>query len=152
VKASLERLGWDRFGSLVTSLAKKIGSEFKADVVVGVGKSGAIPAAIIAKMMGVAEFHSATVKFYDEGKPPERLAEKPEVVHHSVGNLKGKKVLVVDDFSRTGSTLNSVLEVVKEKGADDVKTAVVALRKDARIEPDYYGVRFKDCVMFPWDV
>lgn len=151
-KVSLERLSWERFGSLAIDLAEKIGREYAANVVVGVGKSGVIPAAIIAKVLGVAEFYSVTVKFYDEGKPPERLLEEPEIVYHNVGDLRGKRVLVVDDFFRTGSTLDSVLKVMREKGADEVRVAVIALREDAKTRPDYYAMKFKDCVMFPWDL
>jgi len=148
----LKRLSWNSFGNLTTDLAEKVRSEFKVNVVVGVGKSGAIPAVIIAKRLRVEEFYLVTVKLYDEGKPPKRLVEKPEVAYHNFGDLRGKRVLVVDDFVRTGSTLKSVLSILREKGADEVRVAVIALREDAKMKPDYYAMKFKGCVIFPWDI
>ena len=148
----LERLSWNKFWNMMTNLVKRIGRENKIDAVVGVGRSGTIPASIIAKMLRVDEFYSVRIKLYDEGKPPKRLGSKPEVLFQNVGDLKGKRVLVVDDFLRTGSTLRSVKEVIIGKGAKDVKYAVIALRADARIVPDYYSMKFEDCVVFPWDI
>jgi len=148
----LEKLSWDRFGGLATDLAERIRREYEVDAVVGVGKSGAIPAAVIAKILGVAEFYLVSVEFYGEGKPPRKLLEKPEVVHSSLGDLRGKRILVVDDFARTGSTLKSVLSILREKGVYEVRVAVIALREDAKMKPDYYAMEFKGCVIFPWDI
>jgi len=148
---SLMKIDWNKFDELVTEVAERVRSEYEVDVVVGVGRSGLIPAAIVARRLGVAEFYSVGVRFYDDGKPPKRLMEKPEIIHHDVGDLKGKRVLVVDDFSRTGATLNGVMKVLKKKGAKEVKTVVVVLREDAAMKPDYYAIRFSGCVAFPWD-
>lgn len=149
---SLLRIDWARFIELVTEVAEKVRLEYGVDVVVGVGKSGLIPAAIVARKLGVAEFYSVSVRFYDDGKPPKKILGRPRITYQSVGDLSGKRVLVVDDFSRSGLTLFKVKKLLVGKGAEEVKTAVVVLRGDTKTEPDYYGVRFKGCVIFPWDL
>jgi hypoxanthine phosphoribosyltransferase len=149
---SLLKIDWARFEELVTEVAEKVRLEYDVDVVVGVGKSGLIPAAIVARKLGVAEFCSVAVRFYDNGKPPKRVLERPRVMHQSFGDLSGKRVLVVDDFSRSGLTLIKVETLLLGKGAEEVRTAVVVLRGDAIKEPDYYGMRFEGCVIFPWDM
>jgi len=149
---SLLRIDWTRFEELITEVVKKVRSEYQVDVVVGVGKSGLIPAAIVAKKLGVAEFYSVAARFYDDGKPPKKILDRPRITHQSVGDLSGKRVLVVDDFSRSGLTLFKVKRLLLGKGAEVVKTAVVVLRGDAKTGPDYYGRRFEGCVVFPWDL
>ena len=149
---SLLRIDWTRFEELVTEVAKKVRSEYDVDVVVGVGKSGLIPAAIVAKKLGVAEFYSVAVRFYDDGKPPKKILGRPRITYQSVGDLSGKRVLVVDDFSHSGLTLVEVEKLLVGKGAEVVRTAVVVLRGDTKTEPDYYGMRFEGCVIFPWDL
>lgn len=148
---SIDSLDWNRFGGLVLELYRQIEGAYKVDVIVGVGKSGLIPAAILAKKLGVDEYHAITVKFYDEGKPPQRLFEEPRISHIEIGSMGGKNVLVVDDFAHTGSTLRKVVNALKERGATDVRSAVVALRKDAKLMPNYYAMKFTGCVIFPWD-
>ena len=41
-----------------------------------------------------------------------------------VGDVDGKNVLVVDDFTITGGSLISVAELLKERGASDIYAAV----------------------------
>lgn len=149
---SLLKIDWARFEELVTKVAEKVRSEYDVDVVVGVGRSGLIPAAIVARKLGVAEFYSVAVEFYDERKPPRKLMDKPKILHENIGDLGEKKALVVDDFSRSGLTLAEVEKLLAEKRAEEVRTAVIVLREGAKIEPDYYGLRFDGCVVFPWDM
>jgi len=148
---SLLKIDWTRFEELVTELAEKVRSEYEVDVIVGVGRGGLIPAAIVAKKLGVAEFCSISVEFYDDGKPPKRILESPRIMHYDVGDLSGKRVLVVDDFCRSGLTLAVVEKLLVDKGAEEVKSTVIVLREDARAVPDYYGLKFNGCVVFPWD-
>jgi len=149
---SLLKIDWSKFEELVTEVVEKVRSEYEVDVVVGVGRSGLVPAAIIAEKLGVAEFYSVSVRFYDDGKPPKKVLDKPRILHHTVGDLSGKRVLVIDDLSRSGLTLVEVEKLLLDKGAEEVRTAVVVLREDARAVPDYYGLKFNGCVVFPWDM
>jgi len=145
------KIDWNKFDELVTEMADKVRSEYWVDVVVGVGRNGLVPAATVAEELGVSEFCSVSVRFYDDGKPPERVLERPRIMHNDVGDLSGKRVLVVDDFCRSGLTLAVVEKLLVEKGAEEVKSAVIVLREDAKAEPDYYGLKFNGCVIFPWN-
>jgi len=144
-------MNWNEFGKIVTFLSEKIAQNYKPDTIIGVGKSGVIPASIVTKLLNVNEFHLVTVRFYNEGKPPKPVSDKPKIIHHTIKTLKGKNVLVVDDFARSGNTLRLVTDFAEKMGAKKVESAVLALREDAEIQPDYYGIRFEGCVIFPWD-
>ena len=59
-----------------------------------------------------------------------------------VADVRGRKVLLVDDILDTGQTLHGVLHHLHDLGAASVKVAVL-LRKEGRqqvpLEPDYCG-------------
>lgn len=133
-------------------LAERIGAEYKPDAVVGIGKSGFIPTAVIAKRLGVEEVYFVTVTLYTDEKPPKRAVNRPRISFANIEELEGKKVLVIDDFIHTGSTIYQVMKLIHERGRKEVRTAVVALREDAKFKPDYYAKVFKGCIVFPWDV
>lgn len=152
INPKLEKISWNELGKLTIDLARKIGTEFEVDAMVGIGNSGVIPAAIIAKILKVDEFYVVTVKLYDENKPPKKLSNKPKIAYHNINDLKNKNVLVVDDFIRSGLTLDSVINLVNDLGAKEVKSAVIAIGKEAEMQPDYFARRYESCVIFPWDV
>jgi len=147
-----EKISWEKFGELVSKLAKEIKEKYKVDAIVGVGKSGFVPAAILAKLLNIGKFYTIAVSFYDEGKPPKQIFDTPKILEFTLGDLRNENVLIVDDFVHTGSTLEVVREELKLKGAKDVQVVVVALRKDAKMKPEYYAITFDKCVIFPWDL
>jgi len=109
-----------------SEIYEKLESEALAidvDLVVGIAKGGLVPAAILAGLL------KKDVKVLWPNKPFE-------------DNLEGIRVLLVDDFSRTGSTIEKAKKTLKEKGASDIQTLVVA-GKNA-IFPS------EECVMLPW--
>jgi hypoxanthine phosphoribosyltransferase len=148
----LKRISWNEFGKIVSDLSKKIESEDCFDVIVGVGGSGSIPASILVKLLRVEYFFTIKIQFYDEDKPPKKIYDRPRISSQNLPNLERKRVLIVDDFTRSGSTMNAALKAIRSKDAEEVKSAVIAVRKDARIKPDYFGMVFDDCVIFPWDL
>ncbi|MBN2857509.1 MAG: hypoxanthine phosphoribosyltransferase [Candidatus Delongbacteria bacterium] len=60
-------------------------------------------------------------------------------------DLKGRTVLLVDDISDTGRTLEHIAAKMKEKGAAAVKTACLFYKKCQGVkEPDFYGAESGD--------
>jgi hypoxanthine phosphoribosyltransferase len=149
---SLESIDWDKFYELVSKLAENVQRDYKVDAIVGIARSGAIPAAILAKIFNVGKFYTVRVSFYDEGKPPKRISEEPRILSSNLGDLNDMNVLVVDDFIHSGSTLEVVMKESRLRGAKDVRAAVVAVREDAKMKPEYYAMTFSGCVLFPWDL
>ena len=69
------------------------------------------------------------------------------VIGQQLGDVRGRHVLLIDDILDSGGTLKLVVPLVKELGAETVKTCVL-LRKDrpaARETPvDYVGFEIPD--------
>jgi hypoxanthine phosphoribosyltransferase len=149
---SLESIDWDKFYELVSKLAENVRENYKVDAIVGIARSGAIPAAILAKIFNINKFYTVRVSFYDEEKPPVRIFREPKILNSNLGNLSGMNVLIVDDFIHTGSTLEVVKKESRLRGAKEVRAAIVAVREDVKTKPEYYAMIFSGCVLFPWDL
>ena len=148
----LRKISWEEVVNMVGKLANEIGSR-NVDVVVGIGSSGLIPAVLLHKLLKTSEFYGIMVKLYDEGKPPKRLFPKPLILQElSPSRIRGKKILVVDDFASTGSTLRLVKEYLKLCGASKVITAVLVKMRKCTELVDYYAIESESCVIFPWNL
>src|SRR4051794_34496314 len=62
-------------------------------------------------------------------------------------DVAGRDVLLLDDILDTGHTLGTVVERMKDRGANSVRTAVLLRkigRQEVRLEPDYCGFTIPD--------
>ena len=70
-----------------------------------------------------------------------------DFLDHKLPDVKGRKVLLLDDILDTGRTLRAVVDKLYEEGATEVKTGVL-LAKDkeraAAVEADYVGFFIAD--------
>jgi hypoxanthine phosphoribosyltransferase len=69
------------------------------------------------------------------------------VLYPNTFNVSGKDVLVIDDILDSGRTLRSVHQLLKEQGAQQVKTCVLLKKKLAAapvVEADYVGFEIPD--------
>ena len=144
-------LTWSDVLGLSLTLAEEARRD-RIEVIVAVLRGGVYPALAIAARLGVERLYCVEFRKYSDDKPPRELSAVPQLVRDEVPELDGERVLVVDDVARTGSTLKAAKELVKSKGAGQVKTAVLVVRSSEMVEvPDYYGVFMKACPRFPWE-
>ena len=109
------------------------------DLVVGIG-SGGVPAATMLAYHLNAELEVMTLNYRDEENNP-RYAS-PKVLNLPDWNLQGKKILLVDDVSVSGKTMNAALELLPGL---NVKTCAMKGKADYVLFPE-----IKDCVKWPW--
>lgn len=138
---SVLEVDWPFFGELCRGLALKVWKSYQPDLVVGVARAGVMPGAVIASILRV-DFASMSLRRSEEG-------EAPALIHRPTLSPKGRDVLLVDSTCDSGATLRLALSVLKEEGADVVKTAV-AIRTGA-YEPDFVGLQNPSFVILPWD-
>lgn len=117
---------------------EEIRFEEEFDLVVAVLHGGREPARLVAERLGlpVAGLH---VNFRDERHRPRH--DSPVLVAPLGVDVRGKRLLVVDDRSRTGGTLAFAREVLKDAAL--VKTLAVNGKAD-------YSLFDEACFVFPW--
>src|SRR6266704_2425248 len=92
---------WPLFGELSRSLALKVAREYEPEIVIGIATAGVVPGAVIAAILDV-EFHSMIVsrRFRSE-----RVRETPAIFGEVPAQVRGKRVLLVDETCDSGETL-----------------------------------------------
>lgn len=130
------------FHSIFSSL-KELKIPFNFDIIVGIARGGIIPSSTLS-FIYEKELLLLWLNLYGEGMPPERAHERPKLVRPFDHDISGKNILIVDDLSRTGETIEFAKKILKEKGASEIKSLVLIGKGD------YFLEEFKGCVKFPW--
>ena len=112
----------------------------KTDLVIGIGTGGIVPAALAAFYLN-AELSIVTLNYRDEKNKPQH--ENPVLLKLLPDlELEGKSILLVDDVSVSGKTLNAAIAMLK---GYNVKTLTMKGKADYVLFPE-----ITDCVMWPW--
>ena len=136
---------WPFFGELSRGLALKVARAYDPELVIGIATAGVIPGAVIAAILG-REFHSLVVsrRFHAS-----KSRKTPEVFGSAPTEVRGKRVLIVDETCDSGDTLRLAISAVNEAGASEVKTAVSIRTGEYR--PDFHAIATESTIILPWD-
>ena len=136
---------WPLFGELSRALALKVSREYDPDMVIGIATAGVVPGAVVAAMLG-KEFHSIVIsrRYRAEG-----TRETPAVFSSAPSEVRGKKVLIVDETCDSGETLRLAIGVIVNAGAKEVRTAVGF--KTGTYSPDFHALATESTIVLPWD-
>ena len=138
---SVLEVDWPFFGELCRGLALKVWKNYHPDLVVGIARAGVMPGAVIASILRV-DFASMSLRRSHQG-------EQPALVHRPTLSPRDLDVLLVDSTCDSGATMRLALNVLREEGADTVKTAVAI--RTGEYEPDFVALQNPSFVMLPWD-
>ena len=114
--------------------------EFKEDfdLIVAIARGGIFPAALLQQKL-LIDLEIIWLNFRNETQQPQH--DEPVLLKPVTFDHKNKKILLVDDRSRTGKTFEKGLALLK--GAGLIKTFVVNGEAD-------YSLFNEDCFRFPW--
>jgi hypoxanthine phosphoribosyltransferase len=132
------------FQEMMDSIPWSSLSEFSPDIIIAVERGGLVLGALISSRLK-SEFLTIHASLYDDSKPAKQIHEQPKISGNIFPALRGKKILIVDDVSNTGKTLDAVREKVKSMGAQEIRSFVYAG------EADYSCRSFEKCLVFPWE-
>ena len=136
---------WPLFGELSRALALKVSREYDPDMVVGVATAGVIPGAVVAAMLG-REFHSIVISRHYRA---EGTRQTPAVFGAAPHEVRGHRVLIVDETCDSGETLRLAIGAIVNAGAKEVRTAVGF--KTGTFEPDFHALATESTIVLPWD-
>jgi hypoxanthine phosphoribosyltransferase len=136
---------WPLFGELSRALALKVSREYDPDIVVGIATAGVVPGAVIAAMLR-REFHSVTIS---RRYRAESARETPAVFSAAPSDVRGQRVLIVDETCDSGDTLRLAVGSIVHAGAAEVRTAVEFRTGD--YEPDFHALATSSTIVLPWD-
>ncbi|BFH73547.1 phosphoribosyltransferase [Sulfurisphaera javensis] len=152
-KIPVKVVKWEEVAEWSTLLAEKIKeSEYNPDIIIAIARGGLVPARIVADVLGVIDMLSIKIEHWIEtaSHTPEAKVKYPYKV-----DLQGKRVLIVDDITDTGDSVELARKYVMDSfNPKEVKTATMQIiEQSAKIRPDYYALVIKDWswFMYPWN-
>ncbi len=136
---------WPLFGELSRALALRVSREYEPDMVVGIATAGVVPGAVIAAMLG-KEFHSIVIsrKFRADS-----VREMPAVFGAAPHEVRGMRVLIVDETCDSGDTMRMAVAAIVNAGAKEVRTAVGF--RTGSYAPDFHALATESTIVLPWD-
>ncbi|VVB98703.1 Orotate phosphoribosyltransferase [uncultured archaeon] len=130
------------FEEIVSSAPWEAMEKYSPDLVVGIARGGVILAAAAAFRMG-SPLETINASLYNDEKPAKE--KTGELQLGKAPDVRGKKILLVDDVSNTGRTLEAVKAALLSAGAREIRTFVYAGKADFSCRA------FEKCLRFPWE-
>lgn len=112
------------------------------DLIVAVANGGIIPAAMLNQALAL---DIQLLKLHLRDANQKQLYDRPQLLEAIRFDVKEKKILLVEDRVKTGTTLNYARQLLLDKGASVVKTFAVNGRAD-------YCLYNEACFRFPWRI
>ena len=153
-------LDWHEVTQLSLDLADKIiegmrktGERF--DYLIAVPRGGYHPANIVARRLGLSptQLLQFCIKTYSD--ETDRKTGKVETGQTPLPEqIQGKNLLIVDDVSDSGETLDYITTWLKRHGAKNVRTATLHFKPSQNTTsqaPDFYIAKIDGWVNYPWE-
>tara|TARA_B100001057_G_scaffold168297_2_gene169043 strand:+ start:4456 stop:4977 length:522 start_codon:yes stop_codon:yes gene_type:complete len=148
-------VGWDEYKNTVEKLAIQIHKEYNPTVLIGIMRGAAPIIDILSRILKLPIAYIVIQSYSGKGMEDKqgKLMFAREI--SSLATDKDfKNVLLIDDLSDTGLTLNKSIEWLKNYGPTknfikEVKTACLWKKKSSTFEPDFCPVRLDSD---PWIV
>ena len=146
---------FDEYIKIVEKLAIQIHKDYKPTVLVGIMRGAAPILDILSRILKLPTAYIVIQSYSGDGLQDKQgqLMFAREI--SSLAESKDyKRVLLVDDLSDTGLTLNKSIEWLRNYGPtkdfiEEVKTACLWKKKSSTFEPDFCPIRL---VSDPWIV
>ena len=141
-------LSWANMEGLCADIHfQMILKKYKPDCIIGLSRGGIVPARLFSDYFDVVEdVFSLDIKMYTGIKSVMEEA----VIRPFHDDVKGKKILIVDDIWDSGMTMRAVLKYLQ---GEDLTTATLYKNPKVVDGPNYYGTLSKEgtWVVFPWE-
>ena len=148
-------VSWEGYNKIVENLAIMIhDSGYKPNLLVGIMRGGAPMIDLLSRVFKLKCAYLAVESYSGIGVEDEQGDIIFSREMSSIAKNMGGKILLCDDLSDTGITLEKSVDwlrrykPIKDK-IEDIKTATLWKKKKSTFEPDYCAVRLEDN---PWIV
>lgn len=142
---------WEEIHEFTKKTIEKIKkSDFYPDIVIALSRGGLIPARLLCDFLRIKNCLAIKV---DHWGITATKNGKAKISHSLNMDLTGKKVLIVDDITDTGQSMELSKKHIEELNPSVVKTATLIHLKNSKHVPDFYGHERKDWAwfIFPWN-
>ncbi len=146
-------VSWSDIEKWCSTIRTKVVKDFSPEVIIGLSRGGLVPSRILSDSLWIKDLLSIKTEHWGitATKSGQAVLNDPGKL-----NLKGKKVLIVDDITDTGQSMRLAYEFVKSQDPADIRTATMLHITRSDFVPDYYGELVDQTqwtwFIFPWNV
>ena len=144
----MAHLSWEDIADAVHKIGDRIKeSGYEPDYLIGITLGGLVPLMLLAKQLKNRNVLTIAAQSYDGDKKRElEIRYLPDV------DLKGKRVLLIDEVADSGDTLTAISKILHEKySVGELKSAVVVYKNHSTFKPDFSLLSTDEWVVFPWE-
>lgn len=139
------QVSWDEMALLCRCLARQHQGEGQPEAVVALARAGYVPGAILASLLRCDLLTLSVPPARDRG-----LAETERAAAAALQDrVRGRRVLVFDETTRTGESLAWAVGIVRHASAAVVHTEVL-VRQPGGAAADYWAVTTDAHLLQPW--
>lgn len=147
----VELISQSQVNRMVHRLAEQILQDhFAPDIIVAIARGGYIPARLLCDLLDIYNLSSMRIAHYTGAqKSPQARMSIPLNI-----DVRGLRVLLVDDIDDTGDTLQLALEHIRQSNPAALKTAVLHHKTTSSLVPEYFAhkiIRWR-WITYPWAV
>jgi len=151
-RVNVKLVTWEEVVEWSRGLARRIkASGYRPSVIVAVARGGYVPARLLADFLNVSNMLSIQSQHWTEAA---KAAERAILKFPYRVDLRGHRVLLVDDIVDTGETLLLARDYILENwGPDELRVAALQwISSVAKFKPDYYHLEVREWAWFqyPW--
>ena len=146
---------WEEYKKIVEKLAIEVHKSYRPTVLIGIMRGAAPIIDILSRILKLPIAYIVIQSYSGKGLEDQQgqLMFAREI-SSLANNEDFKKVLLIDDLSDTGLTLNKSIEWLRNYGPTkdfikEVKTACLWKKKSSKFEPDFCPIRLESD---PWIV
>ena len=134
---------WKTWAKLVEKVSKNIKKDYKPDIIIPSMNGGLVPCAIIASTLKIKDIRPVSIG----RKNGQRLFLYPK--NGNIGTVKNKKLLIIEDDSLTGLTLDFAQKTYIKQGAREVRVVCI-FKKRGLVNINYFAKSVDKFPPYPW--
>jgi uncharacterized protein len=145
-----EFISFGEVSRLSRLLARKIkASGYQPDLIVAIGRGGYVPGRLVSDFLLFNELTSMKIEHYAWGAD---MQAEARIKFPIPVDISGKKILIADDITDTGDTLQLAVDYVWSLKPAEVRTAVLQHKTCSSFTPDFYGQKIIKWrwIIYPW--
>lgn len=124
-------------------------SGFYPDTIIALSRGGLVPGRLLADFLHIKNVLAIKVDHWGITATKDGNAR---ISHGLSADLSGNRVLIVDDITDTGQSMELALRHVKELSPKEAKTATLIHLVGSKYVPDFYGYKREWAwIIFPWN-
>ncbi len=140
---------WSQVYDMLFNQSQKIISDgYKPDVIIGIALGGLVPTRILCDLLEIREIAIIQIEYYSGIN---QTTQEPVLRQCLNNDIKGKKVLLVDDVSDGGRSLQLARSHLQEQQPKEIRIATLYAKPGTITKPDYHEKETDHWIVFPWE-